>query len=81
MSYVKLPPKMEKLNTLAHNLWWSWNHEAIKLFEEINPTLFAETRSPVMVLHKTDAAKFEALANNKNFIQEVYYILPIKKQS
>lgn len=71
MSYVKLPPKMEKLNVLAHNLWWSWNHEAIRLFEEINPKLFAETRSPVMVLHKTEPAQFEALANKKEFVSEV----------
>lgn len=71
MSYVKLPPQMEKLNVLAHNLWWSWNHEAIRLFEEINPKLFTETRSPVMVLHKTEPAQFEALANKKEFISEI----------
>lgn len=71
MSYVKLPPSLEKLNTIAHNLWWSWNHEAIRLFEQLNPEVFAETRSPVMALHKTTESAFEVLANNKEYVKAV----------
>ena len=27
-----LPPRLERLRELAHNLWWTWNPEAIDLF-------------------------------------------------
>ena len=32
-----VPPKLSKLETLASNLYWSWNPEATELFESIDP--------------------------------------------
>jgi alpha-glucan phosphorylase-like protein len=51
----------EKLTAIAHNLWWSWNPEAVALFESINPSLFgALNRNPVAVLRKVDDAVLNA---------------------
>lgn len=71
MSYVSLPSALEKLNTLAHNFWWSWNNDALTLFEELNPELFAQTRNPVMVLQKTDPSVFEKFAQDRQYIHAV----------
>jgi len=71
MSFVKLPAQLEKLNNIAHNFWWSWNSEALALFEELNPELFGSSRSPVMVLHKTDGAVLEKFAKNETYLKKV----------
>lgn len=68
MSYVKLPLEIEKLNILAHNFWWTWNHDALTLFEQLNPELFAQSRNPVLVLHNTQNDVFEKFAQNKQYV-------------
>ena len=35
-----LPAKLERLRNLAHNLWWTWNHEAIELFRRLEGDLW-----------------------------------------
>ncbi len=30
----------DKLEALVANLWWSWNPEALQLFERLNPEAF-----------------------------------------
>ena len=41
----------EKLETLAKNLWWSWNPEVLDLFERLDPTTFRNAKNnPIAVL-------------------------------
>ena len=40
-----LPPAIERLNELAFNLWFSWNHDALQLFESIDPVKWNSSRS------------------------------------
>ncbi len=41
----------DKLETLAANMWWSWNPEALDLFQRLNPEAFRRTSSnPVAAL-------------------------------
>ena len=40
---TELPEEISKLKDLAYNLWWTWNHEAVKIFSEIDPTLWKKT--------------------------------------
>lgn len=68
MSFRKLPSKLEVLNVIAHNYWWSWNFNAISLFEKANPVVWSETRNPAMVLHKTSDAAWEKLANDAAYV-------------
>ena len=36
----QLPKRIEKLGTIANNLWWSWNTEFLKLFKIIDIDLW-----------------------------------------
>ncbi|NLM11451.1 MAG: glycosyltransferase family 1 protein [Clostridiaceae bacterium] len=48
---TELPEEISKLKDLAYNLWWTWNHEAVKIFSEIDPTLWKKTnKNPVHFL-------------------------------
>ncbi len=46
-----LPPSLERLRELAHNLRWSWDHETIALFRRLDRDLWEKTHSnPVLML-------------------------------
>lgn len=63
------PEKIKKLHILAHNLWWSWNSEAIDLFVNINPVLWVESQhNPVRMLAELNYDELNALANDEEFI-------------
>ena len=48
--YLPLPPRLEGLERLAHNLYWSWHPEVRELFARIDSQVWAGYRSPVAVL-------------------------------
>ena len=47
---LRLPPKLEGLERLAYNLYWSWHPEVRELFSRIDRQVWAGFRSPVSVL-------------------------------
>ncbi len=58
----RLPDRLRPLQTLAYNLWWCWNADAVALFRRINPDLFeALDHSPIRLLGATDQGRFEEL--------------------
>ena len=43
-----IPDRLKALQTLAYNLWWCWNADAVALFSKIAPKQFEELdHSPV----------------------------------
>ncbi|VTS08724.1 alpha-glucan family phosphorylase [Tuwongella immobilis] len=64
-----LPARLQPLQKLAYNLWWSWHSEAVALFRRIDPDLFeALDHSPIRLLGATDQSRFEELAKDDGFI-------------
>lgn len=65
----RLPERLRPLQTLAHNLWWSWNADAVALFRRINPDLFeALDHSPIRLLGATPQERLEELAQDDAFL-------------
>ena len=47
----RLPQSLHRLADLAYNYWWSWQPEAVSLFESIDPTGWEQcAHNPVMFL-------------------------------
>ena len=68
----KLPQKLERLNILSKNLWWSWNHEAEDLFKIINPVLWEECLfNPIVLLEKVGHKRLLALEKNAEFMAKL----------
>ncbi|MGC9334061.1 MAG: alpha-glucan family phosphorylase [Anaerolineae bacterium] len=64
-----LPAKLERLRTLAHNLWWTWNHEAIELFRRLDRDLWEETaHNPVLMLGTIRQERLEQVAEDDGFM-------------
>nr|WP_324258986.1 alpha-glucan family phosphorylase [Cellvibrio fontiphilus] len=64
-----LPPTLRILNTLAADLWWSWNHAGDVLWHRLNPAVWQNTGNPVSVLQFTSNQHLEQLAADPEFLQ------------
>ena len=66
---ANLPEKFIGLDELSRNLWWSWNHDAIELFETIDPKLWeAKERNPVLLLKEVSIERYAELEEDDEFI-------------
>src|SRR5205814_714554 len=44
-------PTLDRLWSLARNLWWSWDHDSASLFHELDPVRFSQiNHNPVLLL-------------------------------
>ena len=67
-----LPVSLKPLKELAFNLWWSWNTEAVELFQSILPDRWEELdTNPVMVLESLSLEKINALESDKTFVEKL----------
>lgn len=65
----RIPDRLANLDTIAKNLWWCWNNDAIELFKSIDPELWALTKgNPLLVLDKIPYKKYRELEKNSEFI-------------
>ena len=64
-----LPAKLERLRDLAHNLWWTWNHEAIELFRRLDRDLWESTgHNPVLMLGTIRQERLQQVAEDDGFM-------------
>ncbi|NOU47902.1 MAG: alpha-glucan family phosphorylase [Bacteroidales bacterium] len=64
--------RLKKLSELAQNLWWSWNYEAIALFESINPVAWqAAEQNPITMMEGLSMKQMDALEKDEQFIERL----------
>ena len=67
----QLPKKINELDKISNNLWWSWNTEFLKLFKKIDIDLWESCgKNPVKFLKQIDQEKLEFIAKDSSFIEE-----------
>jgi phosphorylase/glycogen(starch) synthase len=72
--YVKseVPDRMNALEELAANLWWSWNDDANDLFSRMDPTLWDKVNhNPKLFLEKIDYKRLLVLEEDEEFLDEL----------
>src|SRR5271154_5095746 len=58
-----IAPGQERLWTLARNLWWSWDHDTVGLFRDLDPLRWRQlNQNPVSLLSEFPLAKLETRA-------------------
>lgn len=66
----RLPEKLEKLQTLSNNLWWSWDSEAQQLWQKIDPQAWdACGHNPVALLSALSAGQLKQLQADHEFLE------------
>ena len=67
----QLPKRIEKLDDISYNLWWSWNTDFLKLFKEIDIDLWEKSeKNPIKFLRFVSQDKLEAATKNQEFLNE-----------
>ena len=67
---VSLPPRIEHLNDLAYNIWWTWSRPARAMFERLNPVLWRVVeQNPVLFLHRLGSERLAAAAEDPEFLK------------
>ena len=71
LSTSKLPKRIEGLNELAYNLWWSWHVEARHLFKSLDRLLWKATgHNPVELLQQIAPHRLVAAAQDPEFTKK-----------
>ncbi len=72
----KLPKALSRLEELAYNLRFTWDHETISLFRRLDPDLWEKTHhNPVLTLGLTSQEKFEAFKNDPAYMANLERVL------
>ena len=67
-----IPQELSKLEELAHNMWWAWNHSARSLFTSLDPKLFEECgNNPVLLLERLSFERLEQLTEDKAVLKKM----------
>ncbi len=64
-----LPEPLRPLMEIAHNLWWTWNPQAVDLFVRLNRELWEETgHNPVRMLGQISQDSLDRAASDTSFL-------------
>ncbi|MFC4906112.1 alpha-glucan family phosphorylase [Actinomadura gamaensis] len=68
-----LPEPLRPLEELILNLRWSWHHETLDLFREVDPVLWERVRhDPVRLLGEITPERLEHLAHDRRFLRRLH---------
>ena len=68
-----LPERLARLNDLAYNMWWCWEHEAIDLIRRLDTDLWDAPEvyhNPVKMLNLVPQERLQALAEDEGFVAQ-----------
>ena len=67
----QVPERINRLEELAYNLWWSWNIEALRLFKQIDIDLWERVeKNPVKFLRLVSQDKLNEIIQDNNFLKK-----------
>ena len=65
----KIPAELRRLNELAYNLFWCWNHQSRDLFRRMDPDLWEEVNhNPVKLLGRISQNQYRLLQKDDGFL-------------
>lgn len=68
----RIPKELMKLEELARNMWWAWNHDARSLFRNLDEKIYEEVDgNPVMLLERLSYERMEQLAQDEAVIKKM----------
>ena len=64
-----IPEKIKNLKDMAYNVWFSWNYEAVKLFQRLDTKLWEDTRhNPVLLMGMLQQERINELLEDEGFL-------------
>lgn len=73
-----LPAQLENLNRLAGNLWFTWNPEAVELFQRIDSVVWSDvSHNPRALLNQISQERLDALARDNGFVAQLERVVDL----
>ena len=70
-----IAPAQERLWALARNVWWSWDHDCISLFRDLNPTRWRQlNQNPISLLSEIPLGEIERRATELVLHSRINYV-------
>src|ERR1700731_2659296 len=70
-----IAPAQERLWALARNVWWSWDHDCISLFRDLNPTRWRQlNQNPISLLSEIPLEEIERRATELVLHSRINYV-------
>ncbi|MBI5021217.1 MAG: alpha-glucan family phosphorylase [Ignavibacteriales bacterium] len=67
---------LKRLDTLASNLWWSWNPRAQEIFKEFSPLIWEATNhNPIAIRKQFSETELCARLGDKDFLERLLSVL------
>jgi starch phosphorylase len=63
-----LPEELRPLLRIAHNLWWTWNPDAVALFRRVDPEAWEASHNPVQMLGALKPRRIRELRTDDVFL-------------
>jgi starch phosphorylase len=69
-----IAPVQERLWSLARNVWWSWDHDSVSLFRDLNPTRWRElNQNPISLLNEMPLGEIDRRATELALHSRINY--------
>ena len=69
---TSIPEVLKPLDEIAHNMWWSWSHDAKQLYKVLDPKLWHQvSQNPVLMLTRINYKTLEEFAANKEYLAQM----------
>jgi starch phosphorylase len=73
--HAVLPPELEPLQEISHNLWWVWNEEARAIFEDLDLKEWEKSeKNPVVMMQNLQSDVTEKAIKNKDLMQRLHRV-------
>lgn len=70
-----IAPVQERLWALARNPWWSWDHDCVALFRDLNPARWRElNQNPISLLNEMPLREIERRATELALHSRINYV-------
>jgi starch phosphorylase len=70
-----IAPAQDRLWALARNVWWSWDHDCISLFRDLNPTRWRQlNQNPISLLSEMPLGEIERRAAELVLHSRINYV-------
>ena len=67
-----IPAALKKLDEIAHNLWWTWNHEGMDLFRSLDKELWRKVdKNPIELLNRISYKRLKELSADEELISRM----------
>ncbi|MCF8236028.1 MAG: alpha-glucan family phosphorylase [Bacteroidales bacterium] len=71
-----IPKKLEGLQRMANNLWWSWNYQAEELFSGMDEKLWEQVgHNPITLLNSLSLDQIKKLSNSQKFLKKYKQVI------